>query len=232
MSIINLLPDDYILRRLQKRANVVCLALFAVVMAGVVGAALVSDRTLSRTRQVLRQVNSDYEEAAKLLAQLQELDSQRRAMLAKAKTTDALQERVPRSYLLGLVANSLAEGMSVLDLQVQVKQVIARKAAPGPKYGNAGVKPDDVPPSTVEIEVKGIAGNDVEVARFIATLAGNQLIASVDLVYSQEKVVETVALREFHVKAELKPGVDVINVDQGEKLRQGKELAQAQGGGL
>jgi Tfp pilus assembly protein PilN len=218
MSMINLLPDDYLIRRQQSRANFLCLALFLVVMTGVIAAAFVSDQSLGRTREILARIDADYEQAAKLLAELQQLQQQKTAMEAKARTTDALQERVPRSYLLGVITNSLPEGASLLDMQLQLKQVPSK--APGAKGAN---------PTLVEMEIRGLAGTDVDVAKFIATLAANPLIASVDLVYSQQKTVEQVQLREFQLRSELKSGVDVLDVARPEALA--AEPAAARDGG-
>jgi hypothetical protein len=52
----------------------------------------------------------------------------------------------------------------------------------------------------------------VEVARFITNLVRCPLMKSVDLVYSQQKNVSNSPVREFQVKMELKPNVDVIDV--------------------
>lgn len=219
MSIMNLLPDDYIKRRLQRRANILCAALFAVVISGVIGATMVSERSLARTQQILDRVNADYEEAAKLLAQMGQLNVQRQAMLVKAKAADTLQERVPRSFLLGTITNAMTEGMSLTNVQLSDKQVVTRaNATPAIAKGAtlAGApgqpKPQDLPPSTVEMDIRGLAGTDVDVARFIATLAMCPLCQSVDLVFSQEKKIDDFMMREFQVRAELKPNIDVIEL--------------------
>src|ERR1039458_9805842 len=107
MGIINLLPQDYIAGRYRRRANWVCSILFAVVMAGVVGAAFVSDQNRRHTLEVSRRVDGDYAEAAKLIAQMQQLELQKALMLTKAGGSSALMERVPRSFLLGMLTNSL-----------------------------------------------------------------------------------------------------------------------------
>ena len=43
------------------------------------------------------------------------------------------------------------------------------------------------PPLVVDLVVTGQAATDVDVARFIANLARNPLLANVDLVYSEER---------------------------------------------
>src|SRR4030042_4436381 len=113
MSLVNLLPDDYIARQAQWRTNLLCTALFGVVMAGIVGAALVSEHNYARTRLVREQVNQSYADAAKLLEQMQTLEVKKKKLLDKAAGTTNLLERVPRSYLLATVTNALPEGGSL-----------------------------------------------------------------------------------------------------------------------
>jgi hypothetical protein len=214
MSIINLLPEDFVKRRFQRRANILCLLLLGAVMLGTAAAIMVSRQSLANTRQVLQRVEDDYTEAAKLLTQLQELDAQKQAIIAKAATTQNLQERVPRSYVLAMVTNALPEYGSLLSLNLEAKQVIARGASKRPQGPSAYVDGAAAPAASgklVELDIKGLAATDIEVARLIAALARQRIVGSVDLVYSQERVIEQVPMREFNVRVELRPGVDVID---------------------
>jgi Tfp pilus assembly protein PilN len=220
MSTINLLPEDYLKRRAQHHANVVCSILFVVVMGSVVGAALMSEQSAKHTQQVRDSVTASYDEAGRLIEQMQRLESRKGAMLAKAGETASLMERVPRSYLLGVVTNALPTGAGLTQYDLDVKAVVTREtiessrakaAGQRPtKYGAAGARPEP-PPTVVTMEVTGLACTDVDVARFIANMARNPLLASVDLVYSEEKVVDKLPVREFRVRMELRPGADAIN---------------------
>lgn len=214
MSIINLLPEDYLHQRAQMRANVMCAMLFAVVMAGVGGAALVSEQSTRNTTKVRDQVNASYAEAAKLLGQMQQLEAQKRTMITKAETTASLLERVPRSYVLAVVTQALPETASLETFDLTPRIQLTATKAPTSKFDAlAAAKP--VPQAaTVVAEVKGYASTDVEVARFIANLMRNPLLSNVDLVFSQEKkrLPEDMTVREFCVRMEIRPGVDVIDV--------------------
>jgi Tfp pilus assembly protein PilN len=206
MGIINLLPQDYIAGRYRRRANWVCSILFAVVMAGVVGAAFVSDQSRRHTLEVSRRVDGDYAEAAKLIAQMQQLELQKTLMLTKAGGSSALMERVPRSFLLGMLTNSLPKGASLSAVELDTRRTISSGPAPAkaPSTSGGPPSPPPTPPLVVVMDVKGLASTDVEVARFIANLARNPLAASVDLAYSQEKLVDGSSMREFQIKIELK----------------------------
>ena len=60
--------------------------------------------------------------------------------------------------------------------------------------------------------VQGLAGTDSQVAKFIANLARNPLIGSVDLSFSQEKLIDKALVREFKLNLKLKDNVDAVNL--------------------
>ncbi len=219
MSLMSLLPDDYIAHQRQKRANLMCLLLFVAVMAGLGGAVLVSERKHQRTQEVCERVDKSYEEAGKLIQQMQELDVTRQSMLQKANLTAALLERVPRSYLLATITKALPEGASLTDFELSTK-LPKRKCVPARKKtkfnkvaADKSKKKTPKTPKKVEIEitVTGLAGTDVQVGRFIDTMKRCPLIESANLVVTQEKEVEDCIMREFEVILHLKESADVQN---------------------
>ena len=218
MSMINLLPKDYIKRRQQRRANVLCLILFGLVMAGVLGAAAVSERSIRHTEEVADRVNKAYSEATRMIQQLNELEARKQGMLRKAEMTAKLLERAPRSTLLAVVTNALPRSASVTKLNLfQIFKVTKSPAAPKAssgaktKFQKVAEEQAAETKTIVGMEVVGLAGTDVDVASFIAKLARCPIIGVVDLVYSQEKVVDEIPVREFKVSMQLKPDVDVID---------------------
>jgi Tfp pilus assembly protein PilN len=242
MTLINLLPEDYIRRKRAQRSNRLCLALFVVVMAGVLAAAIVSQRCRANTQSVLDRVDGEYQKAAAMMTELGQLQAQKQTMLEKAKSTSTLLERVPRSYLLAVVTNSLPPKASLLEVNLYPKQVIA-PAEPVKDAKFAAKSGQSAAPASriiVEMDVSGLAETDVGVARFIANLARCPLAESVDLVYSQEKsievknakgdVVSKPLLRQFEVRMVLRNDVDVIDVI-GKKLAQAPTVEQGQLGG-
>jgi Tfp pilus assembly protein PilN len=225
MSIVNLLPDDYLLKRLQARANYICIGLFAVVMIGVAAASLVSDRSNRNTKTVLDRVNSDYVEAARQLEEMRKLEATKRQMVAKAGATGALVERVPRSYLLAMLTQALPADTSLLKVELKPGKVLAVTASPkGSKFDAVKKKteptaaPQPAGPPVV-LEVSGLAATDVDVATFITNLKVSPVLASVDLNYSQDKLLDAgdkdspkLHVREFKVLLEVRPDVDVIDL--------------------
>ena len=183
MSTINLLPQEYLQRRSQRRGNFICLVLLGLVMASTCGAALVSERTSRRTREVCQRINNSYAEAARLIDEVHELEAQKHRMIQKAKMSAALMERLPRSYVLAVLTNALPKGASLASVQMTVKVVQPPSAAATPAPGTALTQhalvaasrkpkqPEAAPDLSVQLDIKGKATTDVQVARFIANLA-------------------------------------------------------------
>ena len=234
MSMINLLPEDYIQRRARSRAGMLCTLLFGVVMAGVVGAAMVSRRNGQRTIEVRNRVDVSYANAAKLIAEMQELQAQKKRMYAKAEMTSSLVERVPRSTLLGIITQALPEDTAITKFSLETR--IIRQVQPstdkkkkkrGAKFDKAMEAKQQASPRThVVMHVTGLATSNLQVARFMARLKANPLLIPVDTVDSQEKTINKVKVRQFEVTVELKPDVDAIDVLH--KPKAGEDLARVE----
>lgn len=245
MSTINLLPDDYLRRIVRRRMNFVFTILFGVTLAAVVSAALASEQSTRHTREVRQTVEAAYGQAAQQLRQLQQLEGRKQKMIARAESISALLEKVPRSHLLAVIANCLPENASLVRMDLDTRRVIAPAAPPSEAKASkfdamSGKAAPRVLPPVVAVELVGLAGTDVEVARFIARLARNPLIATVDLAFSQEKIVpvieqgKTVAktpVREFQIHLELKPDADAIQ-DMADPLSVAEVLEAADAKGV
>ncbi|HOD82356.1 MAG: hypothetical protein BWX88_00499 [Planctomycetes bacterium ADurb.Bin126] len=243
MSTINLLPTDYLANRARRRANALCLGMFLVVMSGVLGAALVSEQSARRTREVRDRIDASYADAAKNIAEMYQLDQQKKNMLRKAELTGSLVERVPRSTVLGVITNALPVDASLTKITMGTKRIVSlvnsspvKGGKPATKFQAAAQQAAQVTATTVEMEIAGLARTDVDVARFIAALHRCRLMTSVDLVYSQEKMIQKVLMREFRVKLELLQNTDAIDVvkemeqEFQEKNKQDAPAAEAPSG--
>ena len=216
MSLVSLLPEDYVAHQRQKRANLMCLLLFGIVMVGLVGAAVVSERKHQRTREVCERVDKSYEEAGKLIQQMQELDITRHGMLQKANLTAALLEHVPRSYLLATITKALPKDASLTDLELRTKLI----KSPGTPRGKktkfdkvSGAKNKSASKTSrrvkVEIIVTGLAGTNVEVGQFINAMEQCPQIESVNFIFSKEEKINESIMHEFEVILHLKDNADV-----------------------
>ncbi len=230
MSYVNLLPEDYLARQAQKRANRLCAAMFALVVAVILGAALLAEVGHARTREVNERVTQNYQEAGKLIQQMQQLEVAKNEMVGKAKLTAGLLERVPRSYLLATVTNALPEGCSLTKFEMGARRkqvtVITANGKGSPKQVSSTSGPMET-----NITVTGLAGTDLEVGRFIAAMARSPLMETVDLVYSQEKKVDAFMVREFQVILSLKTNADVHEGPAGNGKKADLALAGPAAGG-
>ena len=219
MSTINLLPEDYLARRSQQRANVLCLVLFAVVIAGVVGAAVVSEDKASQARANREEVNAQYREASQLIAQMQQLEAKKSDVIAKAQMASELFERVPRSCLLATLTNALPPGGSLTRVRLKTERPNARQQVTKGKskfrarraQRTSAKKKTSVkrPPLKVTLEVMGLAQTDVEVAQFLANMQNCPLMKSVEMGFSEEEKIGEAIVRKFNVTMELKPDAHV-----------------------
>ena len=237
MSIINLLPEDYLKRREQQRANILCLILFGIVMVGVVGAAVVSEEKAARARRDFQQVSEEYRKAGELIAQMQQLEAKKKQWMAKAQMASELLERVPRSYLLACLTNALPRGGSLTDVklatiqpkpppqpQTDKNKFKSRAAARAPKKEEEAPAAKPSPPK-VTLEVTGLAETDVQVAQFIANMRANPLMKSVELVFSEQKDIAGTGARRFQVTMELKSDAQVDVQLEGQPGQPSAELA-------
>ena len=225
---MSFLPEDYIERRVETRTNIICLALFGVVLAGVLGAYFVTSRQRADVVNRQRQIDASYAEAAKRIAQLDVLQKSKRDLLRKAQVTATLIEPVPRSNLLAELINRMPASLSLLEFELDSKKVIA--AAPGGAAGSAlsaaanaaaaknGKKSaaDEpiitIPRYEVKMHLIGVAPTDIQVAQYLASLSRCPLLSDANLVYSEETRIDDLSMRKFRIDLTLDPDADVRTV--------------------
>lgn len=220
MSTINLIPQDYLRQRMQRRVNFVSVILLAVVISGVIGAATVTDRSKNHTQDVRDRIQDEYGQAAKLIRQMQVLEARKAMMLDKAQLTAALVERVPRSTLLAIITNARPKGTSLLKVNLNTR--VAKETIPGAGRLSptgttvlSGESRSNTAPRTnlvVDLAITGLAHSDADVAKFIANLAGNRLVETVDLTFSQEKIIDAAVVRQFQIRFTLRDDADAIDI--------------------
>src|SRR5438874_1637928 len=118
---LSFLPDDYLAQKAQRRNNILCAGLFMIVMTGIGAALQVSE---VRNRNIEKQhttIDEQYTEAAKRIAQFQQLQAKQRTMARQAELTSALLEKVPRSFILAEITNALPAGLSLVDFAMDSK---------------------------------------------------------------------------------------------------------------
>lgn len=231
MSNQTFLPEDYLAQRAERRTNLICLVLFVVVMAGVVGAFLVTNRQWSRVKERRQTVNLQYQQAALQIEELNQLESQRAAMLHKAELAAALVERVPRSILLADLVNRMPPRLGLLEFRMESEKVRSNQPIVERTETTGSLRDDkptrgrtraeavgearkvEPPRFQVSLELVGVAPTDLEVSKYLNELNQYPLLHEVTLKYSEEKEIEGRLVREFRIHMSLDPEADVRAID-------------------
>src|SRR5882724_7383292 len=116
---LSFLPDDYLERKAQRRTNAICAGLFLIVMVTIGLAFTVSERSTrdidKRHEDKLREFTNE----ARRIQQAEKMQDKQRTMARQAELAASLLEKVPRSFLLAELTNSLPPGVSLLDMSME-----------------------------------------------------------------------------------------------------------------
>ncbi|MBN1506100.1 MAG: PilN domain-containing protein [Sedimentisphaerales bacterium] len=224
MSNINFVPDDYVQSNESRRANLMCLVLFSVVMAAL-GGSFVTIKIRQRACGAEESlVNAKMARMQESIKKFEELQTKRKEMMRTALTTAELLEPVPRSVVLASLTNNLPAGVSLLKVNLQQKEMsrAAQAVATKTRYQAAQ---EQQAPSELELklsaekqiethlEIEGVSPSDLQVAAYIERLGGSTLLTDVALVESTEKKVDDIAFRQFKLTAVLRPEVHLTKED-------------------
>ena len=231
MAMINFVPDDYLQQRRASRSNVLYLMLL-LAMLGAIGITFGFIKMRQRAVQTeLAQLNSRMAEAQQQIAQLEELKTKSQTMMKTMVMTAELLEAVPRSIILASLTNNLPSGVSLLDFRLEEKETQIHKSAANnttsSRYSKANATAAaNEPQKTVStnLQIKGIAPSDIQVAGFISRLNDAILFDNVSLVESKEIEIEKIKYRQFQLKAVIRPDLALTkeNIDE---IREEREQA-------
>jgi Tfp pilus assembly protein PilN len=228
---LSFLPDDYLERKAQRRTNAICAMLFLVVMVAIGSAFTFTERAMRAVEAEYAAVEREYTEAAKRIELVQQMQEKQKKMATQAELAASLLEKVPRSYLLAEVTNSLPVGVSLIDLIMESKvrsnpapaarSTFEQKRAPSAPAAKKGA--DSAPAQQakvydVNLKITGIAYTDVQVAQFISALSQSKILKDVNLLISDEYKSRDGSnesqLRKFQIEAMINPDAEVTAADQ------------------
>lgn len=212
MPNINFVPDDYVQSNQSRRANLMCLVLFSVVMAGLGGSFFTIKMRQRACEAEESLVSTKMTRMRESIQKYEEMQAKRTAMMKTALTTAELLEPVPRSVLLASLTNNLPPGVSLMKLSLIQKEPTkaapkrgtqtkyqAAKAKTGKGADSLGLSPKEQEETHMDIE--GLAPSDLEVAEYIRRLGDSLLLTQVALVESAEQKIEDTAYRRFKLTA-------------------------------
>jgi hypothetical protein len=224
---LSFLPDDYLETKRQRRTNVICAGLFLAIMSGI-GVGFTSvEKSLRAAEREHDEVVKEYADAATKISQQKQMQEKHQRLNAQAELTASLVEKVPRSRLLAELTNAKPAGVSFKDVSLDSKlrsggggggapknQFEAKRAAMEAATGGGGAKPAAPVPQAknydVTVKVTGRADNDVQVAQFMAKLNQSELVQDVNLVVSDEEVVNEIRMRQFQIEMQINPNAEVL----------------------
>jgi hypothetical protein len=206
MSTINLLPDDYAKKQAQFRASVLCVVLFAIIMAGVWWASRVSDEKHDSLREDQLAVNEQYKRTEQVIATMHDLEQRKTLMEKRAKDTSDLMEKLPRSFLMAKASLCCPETIRLRQMEIFLNEKTKKNRAGRiiRTKGNAEYYTEMV----LTGFVKG--GTDRDLARYLDALESMEFVDRADLVRSDEILRDQMVVREFEVKLFVKMGIDAI----------------------
>jgi Tfp pilus assembly protein PilN len=221
MSKVDFLPEDYMDKKAQQRTNVICLVLFFLVMAGVAGGVIMTEKRQKNMNDREELVKRNYVKATESLKQMETLEKKKEQMMQKATISTALMEMVPRSLLIALVTNDLPAGASLLEYNLvsksakkkgdkkkkSVKRSRNKRKRKVEKDEEAKKAEEFKAPEKMEttIEIEGLANSDLQVADLISNLNRSKLFKQVNLLFSEKHEEEDMVLRRFRLSIELDP---------------------------
>jgi Tfp pilus assembly protein PilN len=232
---INFVPDDYIQSSESRRANLLYLVLFVIVMAALGGSFVTIRMRQSAFGAKEQLVNAKMARVRETIRQFEELQTKRKEMMKTALVTAQLLEPVPRSVLLASLTNNLPPGVSLLKVNlIQKEPKHSGPTAPASKYQAAKAEQAaaQTPVSQEKlletyIDIGGIAPSDLQVAAYIERLSASSLLVNVALVESKEYKIEDTTFRRFRLTAMLQSEVHLTK-DDVDRIRKGlKESAQS-----
>lgn len=228
-GIDSFLPEDYLRRKAETRANIINLLLFGVVMFCVSAAFFVTNQQWGSVRSVQGEINKEFTAETAKIDQLKLLETQKAEMVEKAEITSALLERVPRSILMAELINRMPEKLTLTEFELkssrqkEIKPPSKTPAAqPKSLSGKAGAGKNDPPPPAPKprppkidfaLTLTGLAASDDEVANYHAKLKECPLLDKVELLSAKEVKVEDVAMREFKIEAIIRPTADARAIE-------------------
>lgn len=227
------LPEDYVKSRGERRANLLSLSLFGVMMLAVVAAFFATNKKWMTVRDEKRSINAMYVQEAAKIDELKELESQRDDLIKKAEVTAALVERVPRSLLFAEIVRRMPAEVKLLELELESEQIKRASAASkksagvrtlsgaGKKAGKSKDKDEQedslVPEYRQTLTLVGVGRDNDNIADYIESLKNCAILTNVELQYIKETKIENAQLRKFELQARIRNGIDargLVNPDQ------------------
>ncbi len=211
------LPEEYLQKRAEQRTVVLCVVLLVLVVAGLVGVYLHILKLESDEMAKSAAVSMQYDEAVQRIEQLEEVETHKEEMRRKASIVAQLVERLPRSRIVAELVNHMPLSMSWEELDLQTRLIpVARprteiEAAKARRANGEKVEqtPEPAPLQEIELVLVGLTKTDVQLAQFMSSLQRSPFFEDLNLKYSQEVMIEGMAVRRFRIDLKVNGDIDL-----------------------
>ena len=225
---LSFLPEDYLEKKITRRANIVSVLLL---LLGGGGLAVCYSWTRTESAKVdatFAEVDSRYLDAARKIEQVKKMNDKQRSVFHHAELAASLVEKVPRSNILAEITNSLPTGVSLLDFAMHSSLHVNDAGVPNTAFAQQRAQIDaknsaesaKPPQHDVKLTITGIARDDVQVAQLMSHLSHSSLFNAVNLVISdtyseqqqrndQTKNDKGAQLRRWQIEIMLNPAAEV-----------------------
>lgn len=232
------LPEDYVQRKAEGRANIIGLTLFCAVMGTVVAAFFVTNRNWKSVHEEREAIAVQYTAAEPEIELLIKLEEQKEQMLQKAEIVTALIEPVPRSILMAELVTRMPEEMTLLTVELKGRRVAEaapvkgqesarqqRTSVRGRQAGSLGgtktgagadaVDKASILPPRYEytLTLTGVTADNSEIADYLDALKLSPLLRRVELHYAERQKMKDLELRKFQISAEIDPRADARGIE-------------------
>jgi len=161
------LPDDYLERKHNRHANVVCAALFLIVMMAIGSTLVMSQQALHTASLDHAVAEKAYTEAAERVVHVRLMQDEQRRMSRRARDAASMLEKIPRSAVLAEVTNALPPGVTIVAFDLDTVDA--------PPANDATGLPQ------VSLRITGTGDSEVQVSQFVNTLSRSKILKNVNL---------------------------------------------------
>lgn len=231
------LPEDYVQRKAEGRANIIGLTLFCAVMGTVVAAFFVTNRNWKSVHDEREAIAVQYTAAEPEIELLIKLEEQKEQMLQKAEIVTALIEPVPRSILMAELVTRMPEEMTLLTVELKGRRVAEatttkaddknkrRTSVRGRQAGSlggtkTGASADDAETKSIlppryeyTLTLIGVTTKNEDISDYMDGLKLSPLLRRVDLKEVDSQKMNDRQLRKFEIVAEIDPRADARGIE-------------------
>ena len=183
---MDFLPEGYAERRAKRRADVILLSLFGIVVASIGVTWHWSEQSLAEAEAGFAAVDAEYANAARRIEQVRQMQDRQKSVADRMELSASLLERMPRSNLMAEVTNSLPHGVVLAEASLDAKKratpprVMPAPGSPAAVKGAPAEPPAPLAYDT-ELGLEGTALTEGQVSDYIDSLSRGGYFSSVDL---------------------------------------------------